>query len=320
MKFWPVMVSWIPGPEALFPSAGKVLVQLLFCEPVVTMQTDVTRGPPMVNFTGEEEAGPGFCTETLAEPAEAINDESMSAYNCVALTRMVGNCVPFQINCDPVWKLVPVTTNWNAGPPATAEAGLKVAMAGTRAVSVNVSRLLLEPPGLFTITSAVPALAICCAEICALICVELRNVVGAAAPFQVTVEPLTKFVPMTARENEGPPAFTAAGLRLTMVGAPTVNCAPLDCELVEFATFTKLLPGVVRSEEAMVAVSCAEVTKMVGMAVLFHCTVEAPTPFTPWLKLLAPLTAIWSALDPAAAELPPAPGGRRSPRRRRRRR
>src|SRR6185437_4538099 len=87
MKFWPVMVSWIPGPDALFPRAAYVFVQLVLCdEPEAARQTEVTEGPPMANFTDDDVAGPGFCTETLAVPADAISDESTRAYNCVALT------------------------------------------------------------------------------------------------------------------------------------------------------------------------------------------------------------------------------------------
>ena len=47
----------------------------------------------------------------------------------------------------------------------------------------------------------------------------LTNVVVRFDPFHLTVEPETKFVPLTVKVNAGPPAGTVLGLRLVSTGA-----------------------------------------------------------------------------------------------------
>jgi hypothetical protein len=49
-------------------------------------------------------------------------------------------------------------------------------------------------------------------------CVEEPGFVAKAVPFQFTVEPETKFVPLTVRVNCAPPAVVQVGLSELMVG------------------------------------------------------------------------------------------------------
>src|SRR4030042_2052634 len=108
-------------------------------------------------------------------------------------------------------KLVPLTVNVNAEPPAVAELGLRLVVVGTGlsgTLIVKVWLLEVPPPGvgLKTVTLAVPAVAMSAARIEAVTCVELTYVVVRSVPFQRTTEPLTKLVPLTVRVKPAPPA------------------------------------------------------------------------------------------------------------------
>jgi hypothetical protein len=77
------------------------------------------------------------------------------------------------------------------------------------------------PPAVVTVTLAVPAVAIRLAGTAAVSWVALTKVVVSPAPFQFTVAPETKFVPVTVRVKAPPPAVAELGLRLVMVGSAT---------------------------------------------------------------------------------------------------
>ena len=88
---------------------------------------------------------------------------------------------------------------------------------------LKVRALDAPPPpfadaGLKAVTCALPTVAMSEAGICALSCVALINSVGRFAPFQRTVAPLTKFVPLTASVKAAPPAFAALGFKLVNTG------------------------------------------------------------------------------------------------------
>src|SRR6266853_3955949 len=63
-----------------------------------------------------------------------------------------------------------------------------------------------------------PAAAMSVAGIVAVSCVGETNVVARAAPFQFTVEVLTKLLPLTVSVAAGPPAVTPDGLMLPRTG------------------------------------------------------------------------------------------------------
>src|SRR5207247_3518824 len=74
---------------------------------------------------------------------------------------------------------------------------------------VNVRPFEVPPPdGFITVTVAEPAVATSLAPMAALSCVAPTKVVARAAPFHCTVEPATKFVPLTVRVNAPLPAAT----------------------------------------------------------------------------------------------------------------
>jgi hypothetical protein len=72
--------------------------------------------------------------------------------------------------------------------------------------------------GFNTVTSAVPTEATSAALIAAVNCVELTTVVLRAEPFHCTVDPETKFTPVTVSVKSGEPAVVSIGLKLAMTG------------------------------------------------------------------------------------------------------
>lgn len=87
----------------------------------------------MVNVAAGEEPPPGagFCTTTLAVPAEAISLAGIEAVTCVGLTNCVVRKLPFHHTVEAPTKPVPLTVSVNAAPPAVVELGLKLVIAGT---------------------------------------------------------------------------------------------------------------------------------------------------------------------------------------------
>src|SRR2546425_5894288 len=89
---------------------------------------------------------------------------------------------------------------------------------------VNTSALEVPPPGVGenTVTDAVPAGARSAAVPAAVSRVALTNVVVRAAPFQRTLEPLTKLLPFTVSVRAAPPAVALVGDTDVSVGAGLV--------------------------------------------------------------------------------------------------
>ena len=85
----------------------------------------------------------------------------MLAVNWVLDTNVVGRVVPYQNTVDAPTKPVPFTVRVKAGPPAVADAGLKLVMVGRGLLIVNVTVFEMPPPGalLSTVTPAVPPVA-----------------------------------------------------------------------------------------------------------------------------------------------------------------
>ena len=75
------------------------------------------------------------------------------------------------------------------------------------------------PSGLATVTGTVPEAAMSAAAIAAVNCVALTNVLVRAAPFQRTLAPVTKFIPLTVSVNAAPPTVALFGDSELTVGA-----------------------------------------------------------------------------------------------------
>jgi hypothetical protein len=170
---------------------------------------------------------------------------------------------------------LPFTVKVKAAPPALAAVGLRSVVAGAGLLIVKVWILDEPPPGveLYTVTEAVPAVAISVAAIAAVNCVDDTNVVVRFAPFQRTIDPGTKPVPLTASANEAPPAVPEAGLRLVVIGAGLliVKISVLEVRLeAGMYTVTEAAPDAAMSAAATAAVNCVEDTNVVMRFEPFH--------------------------------------------------
>src|SRR5439155_320716 len=145
----------------------------------------------------------------------------------------------------------------------------------------------VPPPGagVATVICAVPAAATSAAEMAAVSCVALRNVVVRGAPFQRTVEPLTKPLPLT-RSVSGPvPAVAPVGVSPVSPGAGLLTVKVCAAEVpppgVGVTTVTCGVPAAATSAAAMAAVSCVALTKVVVRAAPSQRTVEPLTKLVP---------------------------------------
>src|SRR5262245_54459415 len=175
--------------------------------------------------------GAGLNTVTLAVPAAVRSPAGIAAVSWVPPMNVVVRFAPFQRTTDPLTKFVPVTARVKAGEPTADEEGLRLVIVGVGLVATIVKETALEDPppgaGLNTVTVAVPVVPISSAEIAAVNCVLLTKVVGRFSAFQRTTDPLTKFVPMTARVKAGEPAVAVAGSREVIVGTGLVGAGPI---------------------------------------------------------------------------------------------
>src|SRR5579863_9299567 len=112
----------------------------------------VKEGCPIVKVWLAEAAPPGFCTVTLAVPAEATLMAGTEAINCVALLNADGSTVPFHNTDAPGTKLVPATVMENPGSPAFAVAGVSEVIVGP--LIGNCTGVESGAPGFCTVTLA----------------------------------------------------------------------------------------------------------------------------------------------------------------------
>src|SRR5205823_13792749 len=105
--------------------------------------------------------------------------------------------------------------------PAAVLVGDSAARVGDELFTVNVCAAEVPPPGagVTTVTCGVPADARSEAGIAAASWVALTKVVVRAAPFQRTLEPLTKLLPFRVRVKAAPPTVALAGDSDVSVGA-----------------------------------------------------------------------------------------------------
>ena len=125
-------------------------------------------------------------TLTVAVPAFARSLAGIEARSWVLFMNVVVRLLPFHRTVDPEMKFPPVSVIVKPAPPTVALLGVSEASVGAGfcpAVMVKVSVPDVAPPGVATLTDAVPAFAMSAAEIAAWSCVELTNVVVRLLPF-----------------------------------------------------------------------------------------------------------------------------------------
>src|SRR6266478_861477 len=187
-------------------------------------------------------------------------------------------------------------------PPAVALAGAIDVIVGTGLLIVNGVGPELPPPGagLNTATGLGPADAMSLAGTVAVSCVLLTNVVVSGIPWipNWTTDVVTKFVPLTVRVNDGPPAVALVG-EIEVIdgkGLLIANVAAADAPPpgAGFVTVTLTVPPVAISAAGIAAVTCVALTNAVVFA--------APLKFTtaPLTKPV-PLRVSVNAAPPAVA-------------------
>jgi hypothetical protein len=124
----------------------------------VPFTVSVNAGPPAVTLDGFNEVIEGMTgsweppdvtppevTVMVAAPATVIKLAGTVAVNCVALTYVVVNAVPFQFTNAPEANPLPFTVSVKFGPPATTGVGLSEVIAGP-ALMLNCVKAELPPP------------------------------------------------------------------------------------------------------------------------------------------------------------------------------
>ena len=166
----------------------------------------------------------------------------------------------------------------------------------------KVTRFDVPPPGvgLKTPTCAVPAVWMSVLGMPACNSVLFTNAVFRFPPFQVTVDPLTKLVPLTVRVNPCPPARPLEGRREMTVGTGLVWELMVKVAALEVPppggpvrTVTAAVPGNAMSMGLMVACNCVSLTKKVVRGPPFHSITDPETK-------LRPVTTNVKPADPAS--------------------
>lgn len=101
--------------------------------------------------------GAGFATVTAAVPVDAMSLAGTVAVSLMALTNVVVSAELFHCTVEVFTKFEPFTVSVKPAPPTMALVGERLAAAGTGLSIVNVNGLDTLPPGIITVTSAVPA-------------------------------------------------------------------------------------------------------------------------------------------------------------------
>jgi hypothetical protein len=236
----PLGTKFVPFTVSVIPAGLQAGVEL---DAVEDAESDVIVGSTIANATAFEVFAlpAALATATWTVPTDVIFDAATAALNWVELTNAVVNCVTLlllSVHCTPEHgrKPLPVTISEKAAVPAVAPTGDKEAIV---AAAGEVDEIVKDAgaeltPAFDTVIEAVPEEAMSEAGIAAVSCVELRNVVARAEPFQFNTDALTKFVPFTVRVN---PVAAQDGVVFDMVveedkevivGGAMVNAIPAE--------------------------------------------------------------------------------------------
>src|SRR6201986_796424 len=136
------------------------------------------------------------------------------------------------------------------------------------------------------------------ADIAAVTCELLTNVVALPAPLKFTVAPDTNPTPFTVSVNPAEPAAALEGeIELSVgTGLLIANDTPFDVPLgAGFVTVTVAVPAVAISATEIAAVSCVALTNAVVLAAPLNFTTDVdtkPVPFTVRVKAAPPAVAV----------------------------
>jgi hypothetical protein len=116
----------------------------------------------------------------------------------VLVTLLGVRVVPPKLTVAPATNFVPVIASWNGPPPAAAEFGLRLVMAGSGLLTAKDNAFEVPPPGVgfVTVTFRGPGVLKADPGTVTVICVEPTLLGVRAEPPKLTVAPLTKFAPL----------------------------------------------------------------------------------------------------------------------------
>ena len=164
--------------------------------------------------------------------------------------------------------------------PAVKAAWLRVVVVGTGLFIDKVNSPEVPPAGAGFETSifAVPAVAISAASTEIVTCVLLTSVYCRSPPFSLTMELLTKPLPLMVKMKVGPPAITMAGFKLVNAGTgfPTVKLSSAEVPPPGVGVKTEIFKILVtdRSPTGIVRLNCVAELKVAARSCPFIRTIE----------------------------------------------
>ena len=256
----------------------------------------------MLNICGGAVVAPAHVTvtgRTAPGPKAMICALVTVAASSVALTRVVAIGAPFQLMTQLSPKFVPVAVSSVSS--GVADVGDRLANVAAPAggappagmmpkISGAVVKAVAPAAGHVTVTGTFvlgpPAAVIIAGLTIAVSCVALTRVVAIGVPFQLIVQPATKFVPVAMSET-GPDVADVIGDRLVSVIVETLIFIAGVVKAVEpepHVTVTGMFvpaPAVICAG-VMAAVSCVALTTVVPViAVPLQLIVQPVTKFVP---------------------------------------
>lgn len=171
-----------------------------------------------------------------------------------------------------------------------------ISTVGELGLTTKVSEFDVVPPGVPTLTAALPLPAIAFAGTDAVSCVELPKLLVRATPFHNTTSPEAKLLPLTVSVKPGPPAIALAGETEFSAGTGVVVRKLKAFEVAPLGVLTLMdsVPGLAMDAAGTDAVSCVVAAKTVVSGEPFQSIVS------PEIKLF-PLTVNVKLADPATA-------------------
>jgi len=272
IKFVPVSVIVTPAPNVVLVG----LIEVRVGATLLTVKVCAVDVPP---------PGGGLVTVTLIGPAVVTSAAGTVTWSDVADCEVGFSTFAPKFTVEPLTKFVPVSVMVTPVPTVVL-VGLIEVNVGVTLLTVKVCAVVVPPPGpgLVTVTLIGPAVAtsvpgtVTWSDVA-----DCEDGFSTFAP-KFTVEPLTKFVPVSVIVTPVP-TVVLVGLIEVSVGAGLLMvkvCADVvPPPGAGFVTVTLSGPAAARSAVVIAAVNSVELTKVAVGATVPNFTVEPLTKFVP---------------------------------------
>ena len=232
-------------------------------------------------------------TTVIADVVGVVRSEvRMTAVSVVLETKVVVRAEPFHWTEEDAIKFVPVKVNVKPVLPAVVEVGEMEVSVGAGFFTVKVCAFEVPPPGVgfTTVIESVPPTAISAAGMVALMDEPEINVVTSGVPLKSIVDDALKFVPVTVRTNDDPPAVVDVGEIVLVVGTGLliVNVCAFEVPPpgAGFTTVIEAVPAAATSAAVMVVVSVVLETKVVVRGEPLKSAVDEASKFVPFMVMV----------------------------------